>query len=255
MIMYAWKQFGNDFRNGDDAVFWDSNRPRDDNGTKIRPWLQGDKWKFREANKKTDFSMLQLQWMTLIENSTANQPVKREVPTFVKWKRTTEDLPDGLTEENLKAFSYKEWSKGFKNDFVFEPNYILTEWTVTYDSWGSGTTVAQKQKKTTYVEIVEDWLYYFLVSGNFYFWRNGDYDSVNSYKDKIWAYLFSQREDWVFWMNGWQSYRATWNNSAFAYSICTLARKWDRYLPAFAQASTNNYNCFCAATLRVIKMW
>ena len=254
MIMYAWKQFGNDFRNGDDAVFWDSNRPRDDNGTKIRPWLQGDKWKFRDANKDTDFSMLQLGGMTLVENSVAWNYVKREVPTFVKWERTTADLPDGLTEEDLKAFGYKNWLKAFENFFLSEPNYILTEWPVTYVSWGSGTTVWQKQKKTTYVEIAEDGLYYFFVSWAFSFRRNGGYDSVNSYKDKIWVYFFCQR-DWVFEAYWWQSYRGTWNGSAFTYSICTLACKWERYLPAFAQSSPNNYNCFCGATFRVIKMW
>lgn len=255
MIMYAWKQFGNDFRNGDDAVFWDSNRPRDDNWTKIRPWLQGDKWSFREANKNTDFSLLQLQWMTLVENSPSWKFVKREVPTFVKWERTSSDLPDGLTEQNLKDLGFKLWLKSFKNTFDYNPNYLLTEWVVSYTSWGEWQEHDIKTKKTTYIEITGDWLYYFLVSGTFSFWRNGDYDSVNSYKDKIWVYLFSQREDWVFEINGGQSYRATWNLAVFQYTMCSLCHKWDRYLPAYAQSSTNNYNCFCGATLRVIRMW
>ena len=65
MIVYSGKQFWNNFNNGDDAVFGDSNRPRDENGFKLRPWLQGDKWSFRDVNKKTNFSDININGVIL----------------------------------------------------------------------------------------------------------------------------------------------------------------------------------------------
>jgi hypothetical protein len=38
MIVYAGKQFWNDFNNGDEALFQDANRPRDNDKFKIKPW-------------------------------------------------------------------------------------------------------------------------------------------------------------------------------------------------------------------------
>lgn len=253
MIMYAWKQFGNDFRNGDDAVFWDSNRPRDDNGTKIRPWLQGDKWSFRETNKKTDFSMLQMGGMTMINQSVAWNYVRREVPKLVKWKWSASDLPDGLTEQDLKNMQFKNWLKDFDNIFMYDPKYLLTESNVTYTS-GEGLTLATKTKDTTYIEILEDGLYYILVNWVFYFW-NPNYDSVNSYKDKVWVYLFQEDKDWVFTSSEWQSYRCTWNLASYQCTVCGCYPKWTRFLPAYACLCYQNYSCFCASTFRIIKLW
>jgi len=51
MIVYAGKQYWNEFNNWDEALFEDANRPRDNNKFKIKPWLQSDKWDFRTSNK------------------------------------------------------------------------------------------------------------------------------------------------------------------------------------------------------------
>lgn len=51
MIVYAGKQFWNDFNNGDEALFQDAERPRDSDKFKIRPWMQSWKWDWRSANK------------------------------------------------------------------------------------------------------------------------------------------------------------------------------------------------------------
>ena len=51
MIVYTGKQYWNSFNNWDEALFQDANRPRDNDMFKIKPWLQSDKWKFRESNK------------------------------------------------------------------------------------------------------------------------------------------------------------------------------------------------------------
>ena len=51
MIVYTWKQFWNDFNNGDEALFQDANRPRDNDKFRIQPWKQTEKWDFRTSNK------------------------------------------------------------------------------------------------------------------------------------------------------------------------------------------------------------
>lgn len=65
MIVYAGKQYWNEFNNGDEALFQDANRPRDDEKFKIRPWLQSDKWKQREVNKdiSTEAAQLVVMWI------------------------------------------------------------------------------------------------------------------------------------------------------------------------------------------------
>ena len=50
MIVYAGKQFWNDFNNGDEALFQDANRPRDNDMFKIRAWIQAQKNDLRTAN-------------------------------------------------------------------------------------------------------------------------------------------------------------------------------------------------------------
>ena len=67
MIVYAGKQFWNDFNNGDEALFQDANRPRDNDKFKIRPWLQSDKWKQREVNKN-----IYTKAAELVANATTN---------------------------------------------------------------------------------------------------------------------------------------------------------------------------------------
>ena len=60
MIVYAGKQYWNDFNNWDEALFQDANRPRDNDKFKLRPWLQSDKWDFRWTNKNINTKAAQL---------------------------------------------------------------------------------------------------------------------------------------------------------------------------------------------------
>ena len=70
MIVYAWKQFWNDLNNGDEALFQDANRPRDNDKFKLRPWLQSDKWKWRTTNKDTWLPVHQYMWVVVIPTAT-----------------------------------------------------------------------------------------------------------------------------------------------------------------------------------------
>lgn len=56
MIVYAGKQYWNDFNNWDEALFQDANRPRDNDKFKLRPWLQSDKRDRKGANKNINMA-------------------------------------------------------------------------------------------------------------------------------------------------------------------------------------------------------
>lgn len=92
MIVYAGKQFWNDFNNGDEALFQDANRPRDNDKFKIRPWLQSDKWDFRSGNKNiyTLASNLRASWL----NSVAH----------LSWYKFPEDLTIPTLKELQKSW-------------------------------------------------------------------------------------------------------------------------------------------------------
>ena len=86
MIVYAGKQFWNDFNNGDEALFQDANRPRDNDKFKIRPWLQSDKWKQREVNKEitTVASQLLAAWRTSNVSPAYSMPDNCTIPTLIE---------------------------------------------------------------------------------------------------------------------------------------------------------------------------
>ena len=76
MIVYAGKQFWNDFNNGDEALFQDADRPRDNDKFKIKPWLQAQKNDLRTANSwiaaQGTFQWAKVQdWQSMIVWNTA----------------------------------------------------------------------------------------------------------------------------------------------------------------------------------------
>jgi len=87
MIVYSWKQYWNDFNNGDEWLFQDAGRPRDEEMFKLRPWLQSDKWKWRDANKDTWLPVHQYVWIAVAPTA-----------TWTYFKRVS----DSWTEQQIK---------------------------------------------------------------------------------------------------------------------------------------------------------
>jgi hypothetical protein len=75
MIVYAGKQFWNDFNNWDEALFQDANRPRDDFKFKIQHWLQANKQDWRTANKNINMAQALVKWAVLTWANTLAEPV------------------------------------------------------------------------------------------------------------------------------------------------------------------------------------
>ena len=122
MIVYTGKQFWNDFNNGDEALFQDANRPRDNDKFKIRPWLQSDKWKQREVNKDITVESAQLAAVWTTENVSAAY-----------------NLPEDSTISKLSV-SVKEWNpwcvinKDWHIEIVEDGTYIVQAFTQFFPS-------------------------------------------------------------------------------------------------------------------------
>lgn len=115
MIVYTGKQFWNDFNNGDEWLFQDVNRPRDNNKFKIRPWLQSDKWKQRDANKD-----IYTEAASFIGQSTK---------TAGAWSNIPDDCTIATLTEKYKAWNpwciIKDWNLVIQQSWT----YILQAFT------------------------------------------------------------------------------------------------------------------------------
>ena len=171
MIVYAGKQFWNDFNNGDEALFQDANRPRDNDKFRIRPWLQSDKWDWRGANKNTSLCQLIIKWGSTVPWTSDWTSLKWAIPVL-KPTWTASDLSNiGFSWATSELL---EW---LKEDRYGNPYVALREWNITYETaWSTET------KSWQYMEIFESWLYVVQVTWQFVFpsW----YSSSTSYQYK-----------------------------------------------------------------------
>ena len=230
MIMYAWKQFGNDFRNGDDAVFWDSNRPRDENGTKIRPWLQWDKWSFRDVNKKTDFSMYGFHGIWEITWVASWYPIP--IPFKSKWK--SGDAPENRLPL-LQASS------------VNNPNYRINKETINYQ-----TTDWIKSIETEVLEIVEDWLYQIDMSWQFI--MPDSYNANNAYQYKFFAALMQPTDNWYYDMFNLTTTRWVWKQDMVKVTDTQVYKAWQK-ITAWYLHTWTGWVATVHGTIKAIRLW
>jgi hypothetical protein len=252
MIVYSGKQFWNNFNNGDDAVFGDSNRPRDENGFKLRPWLQGDKWSFRDVNKKTNFSDINIKWWSDIATTPVWQDVKMEIPTIKKtwnWK------------DDWVSIGYPSWYRdpeaaamdAYSNELHNDPQYKLVEWDFAYHH----TTTETKTKHTVCIEIVETWLYYVESFWQFYFSYNNpwSYDSTNAYKykERVFIMKYNDKQQ-QFTPTELCNYRAVWNGDWVTLTRVLWLKSWERLLP-WAALQQPNWTNGVQMCLHLVRLW
>jgi hypothetical protein len=260
MIVYSGKQFWNNFNNGDDAVFGDSNRPRDENGFKLRPWLQGDKWSFRDVNKKTWFSQIVLKWWSDIATTPSWQPTNREIP-IVKAKRKASDWKEVWYPFTIDDGSWKSWT--YSNEIWNNPQYKIVEWNFQYEynqayqlSWQPVVPAVVKTKQTASLEIVEDGLYNVSCYWWFYFDYKWSFNSNNAYlyKERIGLMECAEDTDNRFKAWPWTCQRAVWNGDPVYYNGIHFFTKWLKILPYAALQQPNWLNgvYFC---MSVTKLW
>lgn len=139
MIVYAGKQFWNDFNNGDEWVFQDANRPRDNDKFKLRPWLQSDKWDWKSTNKNTWAAFFNWYGFRKVNNTAS-------LWTWYDFYRLR--LKDTFTDSDLSDFEWyqqrtKTWTTAEIRDYIqkaqsiWNPKSRITDWDVEIMETGS----------------------------------------------------------------------------------------------------------------------
>ncbi len=236
MIVYAGKQFWNDFNNWDEGVFQDANRPRDNDKFKLRPWLQSDKWDWRGANKNTDFSHIMLKWGGTVTGTAAWKQLLWAVPKMlVTWTQSDLDalwIPAvfmiGTTPETMNM-------ERENNPFV-----IVKNGTISYQTGDGGTWTTTQKVDTAYFEIAASWLYYVLCWGKFCF-DLSYYDSSTSYQYKEWVGL-AQNINWVFVSTDMTQQRACGNWDIVRFIEVGRFPRWSQMIPEIAHSFTSGTN-------------
>lgn len=141
MIVYAGKQFWNDFNNGDEALFEDAGLPRDSNKFKIQQGIQARKQDLRTANSwiaaQGLFKSAKLQsWQSVITWNTAKMKSSYTASDFadINWFVATDGTV--LSAETIADWMYRN-EKGIKeNPIIWKPYVNPVDWNIVI--WKSG---------------------------------------------------------------------------------------------------------------------
>lgn len=248
MIVYAGKQFWNDFNNWDEGVFQDASRPRDYDKFKLRPWLQSDKWDWRSANKNTDFSYTMLKWWGEVAWTAAGKQLIWTVPTLQEtW---TQSELDSLWINPI--FTQDVTPEKMKMEWAGNPYVMVKKWPITYQTWDWGTWFTTETTTTTYYEITKSWLYSINCWGKFWFDLNY-YDSTTSYQYKEWVCI-AQNMGWVFANTDMTQARACGNWDVLRYMQISPLNKWSQLVPMVWHSFTSGDN-FVMGAIWLVRLW
>lgn len=132
MIVYSWKQFWNNFNNGDEWLFQDADRPRDSNMFKIQHWIQTGRQDLRTANswiaaQGTFYGVKVQTWGAIRIWETA----------ALKNKYTASDFPwlDSFVAMDGTTYSAEAIANGLKPVIIWRP-YVNADWDIVI--WKSG---------------------------------------------------------------------------------------------------------------------
>lgn len=250
MIVYAGKQFWNDFNNWDEALFQDANRPRDDNKFMIRPWLQSGKWDWRWANKNTDFSHIMIKWLISPIAWTASwlQLIWAIPKLQTTW--TQSELDSSWIPSDFMVNTTPETMNMEKEN---NPFVIVKRGNITYLTWnGIDTGYETKTTDTYYFEMGESWLYYIMCWGKFCF-DISSYSSNTSYQYKEWVGLW-QNINWVFTNTDMTQQRACGNGDVVRHIEVAYFKKWGQLVPMIAHSFTSGTNSAFGG-IEVVRLW
>lgn len=228
MIVYAGKQFWNDFNNGDEALFQDASLPRDDFMFKIQHWLQANKQDWRTANK--NINMAQALVRCIVKNPS--------------WTYTT---PSFKTEYADNDFSFIVW---------YTPNW----WTAITSEQAS--QLARESKIQTWqwdaciavnnwnVIIQKSWTYIIEAFAEFVYptWYN-----VNTSYQKIEYVALKSYKNWAWQVVLWSTDRACGTRSYRKASYVTNAVAGDILNLETGQNSW--YNTLVNVWLNAYRLW
>lgn len=238
MIVYSGKQFWNNFNNGDEGVFQDANRPRDNDKFKLRPWLQSDKWDRKWSNKNTQpmLSVFSWVWTSAVSGTSDWQPLKL-------W---------GVS----KFFS----KKATAGDFSQYSSILSQRWGVDYVVELANAQMEQnKLYSNTNFRVTSDWLIECMKSWTYLFWLAcqlryaSGHSTTTAYKE--YAYMYGTDDvvgNWIV-LDSF-SRRSTWNPWTVRWNYFSYLWKGDKLY--FAMAHTDNsYGAMAYYTVTIVQIW
>lgn len=191
MIVYAWKQRWNDFNNGDEALFQDAGRPRDDDKFKIRPWLQSGKWDWRWSNKNISVFAAQLvgKWMKKAATATTLNPDDYIRP-YLKETYSSSDISDlvGYVDAAWQTRTSDALLSALTQEKYGDPWAVIKDWNI---------------------QITRAWTYIVQAFAQFLFPTG--YSTSNSYQWKEYVALLQLKDEGWIVLNKNQ-WRACWTS-------------------------------------------
>lgn len=168
MIVYAGKQYGNEFNNGDEALFEDAKRPRDSQMFKITPWMQGWRWDWKKTNKNREPSLFHAYGFSLVEWA---NPVNNKSTDGIVWKRIRFKSKYSTSDfSSIAPYTRATWA-------VLDANDLLQYVDDAYGENGDAKATIKDER----LEIQESWVYFIDMFAQFVYpsWYN--YASNTSY--------------------------------------------------------------------------
>ena len=168
-----WDSYWNNFNNWDEALLSDSNRPRDEFGLRIKPWMQSDKWDWREANKNIYLQQAIYKNAALITGTADWQTLYPSLFDFKK-EYTASDFSfvDSYATATWVSLSSSAWAKDRKAELFGSSSIQLKDWYVylySYDKKSDEWTVWVRNQaracatvdwlNTLFVWYLDKWLY------------------------------------------------------------------------------------------------
>ena len=241
MIVYTWKQRGNDFNNGDEALFQDANRPRDNDKFKIRPWLQSDKWDWRWSNKNISMQMAQLvvKWWNIVPWSSAWSPIIWEIPKLKLEWRNGEYESIGYPWDDSQILSI------LSSERYNDPWCVLREWKMQYL-----TSEALAEVEWQWIEVIKPWLYIIQAYWQYFFPSGFNTNTSYQHKERIGV---AQEIEWYFRPINYSVFRACGNgDSQMAWQIWWF-EKWAKITQISAHSYTTG-NTFVGASVSMVRL-
>lgn len=227
-----WDSYWNNFNNWDEALLSDSNRPRDEFGLRIKPWMQSDKWDWREANKNIYLQQAIYKNAALITGTADWQTLYPSLFDFKK-EYTASDFSfvDSYATATWVSLSSSAWAKDRKAELFGSSSIQLKDWLVY---------------------LGEAWSYVIQAYADFFYpsW----YNSSTSYQYKEYVYLYSydkKSDEWTVWVRNQARACATvdWLNTLFVWYL----DKW-LYLTVWVAHTYTANPVLCSASLNVYRL-
>lgn len=165
-----WDAYWNNFNNWDEALLSDSNRPRDEFGLRINPWMQMDKWDWRWTTKNRYLDQCWPRWARVITWNSTNfyslAITKIHLFIDIKWKidigsfttlawttldsKTIEDTLKPYTIWDL-AWTCKDWNLVVPEDWSYFINYYVEFF------YGSTHDITQNYSNLAMLYSITEW--------------------------------------------------------------------------------------------------